>query len=541
MRFRDFLKRTDWSASYRGAVLGAASASDWVAAAGERLYSRNVRAAGVPAMAAPETETLTVFVTFSPLEALLCFFLASDLGLLAAVMSPRTLGDVVPNCGTGMTVRFVLLEGRRVPASLVGREVLLLPAWNSGTGHDTIRRAASQAARWAAAPTQPEGDGWSGARAAAARWADRVMTQTSEPDPGAASQWNAAAAPTRQARLVFCSSGTTGTPKRIVYDEETLVANAAVVTGYLGIDSSDRSLCAFPITYMYGLSTTLCALHSGSRIDYVDFTNARLMASDAERLDSTVLPILGDWSRAIVDEWQTRRFRSQRLRLLNASDRITVQQVLALRGFCGQVWNNFGQTESGPRLFALDVTRIDSFDRYEHDGIIAPGYPVHPDIQTMIHEPTSRGVGPLLYRSPFAMRGLLRSDLTLDPAPEWIPSGDNFQRDWDGLHKWGGRTAHMIKISGQLFSLRALADGLLSVPGVTDVGYAKSDTGMLFLFAEVPDDTAGSERSAAIRAMVDLMLPTVPYRLRFVDALPRTETGKLDARALSRTLAEEAV
>ena len=520
MRFIDFLTRPGWQACYRGDTLDAEGASAWVAAARRHLRPP------VP----DEAATLTVFVAFTPLDALLSFFLASDQGLLATVMSPRTLGEFVPTCSAAAAIRFVLPEGRRVPAPLAQREVLRVPAWSGGVAHDAMRWAAARAARWASTRSGSE----PGA-VAAADWSARWIAGASEIATAAA-----IVPSPRSARLVFCSSGTTGAPKRIVYDEETLVANASVVTGYLGLDSSDRSLCAFPITYMYGLSTTLCALHSGSRIDYVDFTNARLMASEAERLDSTVLPILGDWSRALVEEWQATRFASASLRILNASDRITVRQVRGLSRFCGQIWNNFGQTESGPRLFALDVTRIDSFDRYEHDGIIAPGYPVHPDIQTRIHEPTSQGVGPLLYRSPFAMSGLLRPDLSLDAAPEWIASGDHFQRDWDGLHKWGGRTTHTIKLSGQLFSLRAVADGLLSVEGVTDVGYAKSDGGMLFLFVEVPDDTHGADRSAAIGALVDLMLPSVPYRLRFVDALPRTETGKLDTRALSRTLAEEA-
>ncbi len=485
MRIHEFLLRTGWQARYRGELLDAAEASLRVGRAAAALR---------PQLDGKADRRLVVFLAFTPLEALCWFMLASHQGLLAAVVTPRTLGDFLAASIGGGPVVCVLADNRPEPQPLRGWQVLRVPL------------AAEPAAQPAAA----------------------VPVQATPPAAEAA-------------RLVFCSSGTTGTPKRIVYDETRLVANARIVADYLELDRSDRSLCAFPITYMYGLSTTLCALHSDSAIDYVDFSNPRVMAVEAERRGITVLPVLGDWSGALAEEWGRLRFRAGGLRLLNASDRITVPQVLGLRPFCGRLWNNFGQTESGPRLFALEVTRIQSFDRFEHDGIIAPGYPVHPDIQTRVQEPSSQGVGPLLYSTPFAMRGLLRRDLSIEAAPEWIASGDHFQRDWDGLHKWGGRTAHTLKISGQLVSLRAVADGLLTIEGVSGVGYAKSDAGALFLFVETEDPEVQSARGAAIADLLALLLPAQTVRLRFLDRLPRTETGKLDTRALCRTITEETV
>ncbi|WP_342627786.1 AMP-binding protein [Nguyenibacter vanlangensis] len=479
MRFHEFLTRPGWTLRWRGDELDATQAA------------RRCRQAILALRAQPPVpESLSIFVAFSPIEVVIALFVISHEGLLATIVTPRAVASAMQGFDTG-TTRLLMTEGRPIPPVLQGCQVVRLP--------------------YAAPPASSNDDG-------------------------------APLAPSAQpARIVFSSSGTTGRPKRIVHDEERLVANAARVTAYLGLTASDRTLCAFPVNYMYGLSTTLCTLHSGSAIDYIDFVDSRLVAVEAERRGTTILPILGDWCVGLAQQWARSSFVSADLRILNASDRLTVDHVRALRPHCGAIWNNFGQTEAGPRLFAIDVSSIEDFTRFEHDGAISAGYPMQAEIETRIADANYDGIGRLFYRSPYAMLGFLKSDLALVPAPEWIESGDHFRRDWDGLHSWAGRTSHLVKINGQLISLHAVADSLCGLHGVSGVGYAKTKEGVLVLFLEAADVAATQAERLALERIVEPIIPGFNFRLKFLPKLPRTESGKIDHRSLAQRIHLETI
>ena len=500
MRFVDLLNNAAWTATYRDVTLDPSSAGRLVEQAARRLHDAQQAAHDALRSATGATDAtdatdgdaqqLTVFCAFTPLETLLCYCIASRLGLLAAVLSPRTLPRFLDDIGTGLAVRLVAPSGHKLPDAAASYGALLI---------DLSPNAADDSAE-----------------------------ATARPLP----------APTQECRLVFSTSGTTGKPKRVLCAESRLIGNAAMVAAYLGLQASDRTLCTFPVHFMYGLSTSLCTLLTGGHIDYCDFLHPGLLASKVEQLGVTVLPVIGDWADGLSERWQQLGYAPQRLLLLNASDRLTLQQAATLLPHATALWNNFGQTESGPRMFAINLSQIADLDSVSYRGTIAPGFPAFDALELRIAPADDAdGCGVLSYRTPYAMLGYLNDDGSITPPPEWIASGDLFRRAANGAYLWAGRAAHTIKVNGQFVSLRALADDLLTYQTVTGVGYARGSVDQLCLFVEA--EQPASDLGAKLHRVVARALRGKHSDIRIVPALPRTESGKIDFKQLNLTLAKE--
>ena len=502
MRFVDLLNNAAWTATYRDATLAPHSARRLVERAARRLHHAELaardalRSATGAASAAPaDTPRLTVFCAFTPLETLLCYCIASRLGLLAAVLSPRTLPRFLDDVGPGLAVRLVAPSGHKLPDAAASYGALLLDL-------------------------APE--------------LDLDLTATADADDESS---DPAPAPAQECRLVFSTSGTTGKPKRVLCAESRLIANAAMVAGYLGLRASDSTLCTFPVHFMYGLSTSLCTLLTGGHIEYCDFLHPGLLASKVAEHGITVLPVIGDWADGLSERWQQLGHVPQRLLMLNASDRLTRQQAETLLPHATALWNNFGQTESGPRMFAVNLSQIEDLGSVTYFGTIAPGFPAFDALELRIAGDDADGCGELSYRTPYAMLGYLNDDGSITPPPEWIASGDLFRRAANGAYLWAGRAAHTIKVNGQFVSLRALADDLLTYQTVTGVGYARGKVDELCLFVEA--EQPASDLGAQLRRVVARTLRGKYSDIRIVPALPRTESGKIDFKQLNLTLAKE--
>ncbi len=469
MRFSDLAACPGWTVHYNGYTLDR-----------EKVAAQACSLASVIEKRLSEPNKLTIFAASSPIEMLLSYFVASRLGLLAAILSRRSVEGFVQQLDPGTIGLLVWPEvAAKTPVS---PEIpVVLVDWSNLDA--------------------PRGNQFA-------------------PQPG-----------TPPARFVFSSSGSTGSPKRIVHDERRLIANAKMVADYLGLTASDRSFCVFPINYMYGLSTTLCALITGGTIEYGDFRNPSLLTLQADNCGSTVLPVIGDWATRLAAAWSGQQPPLRRI-ILNASDRLLKAQAAALLPHASAFWNNFGQTEAAPRLFAVQASP-ENLDALCEDDQVAPGYLADPQIEARIGGCDAHGYGAFSYRSPYAMLGTMSASGALQPAPEWIESGDLFRLETGGLYRWGGRVTHAVKHNGRFVPLRNIADRVLIHKAVTGVGIAKGADGELTLFVESPVAEQGLKQE--LHSIVSSEGNGFPVEIRVLPELPRTESGKVDARQLHRT------
>ena len=466
MRFIDFLgTKQTWVAKYGKKSINA------------EFVSNLLSTVNAGPLGELDKQKLHVFCVYSPLQALLSYFIGSYLGLTCAVVSPRSLNKLLDGYDVSKLGVIVTPIGRKAP--VLPQKVKSLELNYSPTLVAT--------------------------------------TESLQPSDS-------------KAQFVFCTSGSTGKAKRVVHCETGLVNNALVVSNYLGLTQTDSSYCVFPMQYMYGLSTTLCALHSGSEISYGEFVSPSLVASYAMKNHVTVLPILGEWSYELSQVWLS-GFEPNRLILLNASDRLLQSQALEVMPWATAFWNNLGQTESGPRIFALELKQFTDLNEVCHNNTVSVGYPGDESIKVkLVNKSVDTGVGNLYYKTPFKMVGYLLDCGEVQSVEAFSDSGDLFKQDEQGRWHWVTRSSHTIKVNGELVPLTSLTNKILNFEAVSGVGYVTNKKGELCTFVESSD-----VNEALHTELTSLMTHTLRgkrSRVSLVPKLPRTENGKLDLSEL---------
>jgi benzoate-CoA ligase len=125
---------------------------------------------------------------------------------------------------------------------------------------------------------------------------------------------------------------------------------------------------------------------------------------------------------------------------------------------------------------------------------------------------------------------------------EWFVSGDRYERRQDGAYRYVGRDDDMLKIGGLWVSPVDMESCLLAHPRVAGVGVigVKVDDASRIAAVIECEGAAGDELLAEeLRAWCKERLRRYeyPHVVRFVDALPRTLTGKVQRFALRDSLA----
>ncbi|MGE5548562.1 MAG: AMP-binding protein [Solirubrobacterales bacterium] len=116
----------------------------------------------------------------------------------------------------------------------------------------------------------------------------------------------------------------------------------------------------------------------------------------------------------------------------------------------------------------------------------------------------------------------------------WYRTGDVFTVDAEGWWRHEGRADDMLKISGQWVSPAEIEEHAMKVPGVAEVAAVgvPNDDGLVRLGLVVvagPESPEAKRLEEALRQHFErnLSIYKCPRRIRFVDEMPRTVTGKL--------------
>ena len=126
---------------------------------------------------------------------------------------------------------------------------------------------------------------------------------------------------------------------------------------------------------------------------------------------------------------------------------------------------------------------------------------------------------------------------------EWFSSGDRYERREDGNYVYVGRNDDMLKVGGLWVSPIDMEHVLLEHPrvaGVGVVGVTVDHASRIAAFVECADPPGDEALAHELRELCRSRLRRYeyPHVVRFVDALPRTLTGKVQRFKL-RALAEQ--
>jgi acyl-coenzyme A synthetase/AMP-(fatty) acid ligase len=326
--------------------------------------------------------------------------------------------------------------------------------------------------------------------------------------------------------FVMWTSGTTGTPKPVQHTHTAYVELLDRVLGPLraGGDGSKRpspNLIPVSMALNAGLYNSLFGLRAGAALVIMDRFDPEAFAGLVRRFEirSTVLPPAA--MAMLTDSGVTDLAPLRYVRSITAPLSPLQARRFAAK-FPVSILNGYGQAEIG------EVIGWTAADAKAHpDKIGAIGRP-HPGVDLRIDDD-----GHLLVRPPNTAHGI---EERID-ADGFIDTGDLARIDEDGFVWIEGRAGDLINRGGNKVFPEAVEEVLRLSPSVTDVAVVGAPDDRLgevpvaFLVGDrVPDD----ELDALCRQ--HLVAYKVPAAYHWVEALPRSEVGKLLRRDLLESL-----
>jgi long-chain acyl-CoA synthetase len=345
------------------------------------------------------------------------------------------------------------------------------------------------------------------------------------------------------------SSGTTGLPKGVMLSHFNLVANIFQLVGpdTYPIAQDDILLCFLPLYHIYGLNVALNpCLALGATIVLMPRFNAQRVVDllVEERITYTLVapPAL----LALVQAAEAGLFpKSHCLRRLKCGAAPLAPELArrftALTGV--PITQGYGMTEASP------VTHIGYLDaeRYKPESIGMPVAQTECRIVNLAGDPAAPGEpGELVMRGPQFMLGYWKApDATAAVLRDgWYWSGDIVTRDADGFYYVVDRCKEMIKYKGFSVAPAEIEAVLLEHPAVRDccvVGrpdHAAGEIPVAFVVArEGLASTVGLDRELCAFVASRLAYYKQPREVRFIEAVPKTPSGKILRRELRKDLA----
>lgn len=453
-----------------------------------------------------------------------------------AIVLPNRIEAVVALYGTW------LAGGVAVPLNVQARERDLSP-WLAHCGAQHVVYEAAHADTVAALRAQPCAPlGWPlqpGQPIASPEGADPILGESAPHDAGAAA-------------LILYTSGTTGAPKGVTLSHASLLANARAVVGYLGLDASDSVLGMLPFYYAYGASVLHTHLMRGARVVIASnqlFPHALMETASRERV--TGLSGVPSTFALLLDRLDLAAYDLSALRYVTqAGGAMPVALTLRLRAALPgpQLFVMYGQTEATSRLTWLPPDRLDT-----KPGSV--GIPVEGTQLRIVRDDgtvaASGEEGEVQARGPGLMLGYWNAPQASAAAlcDGWLRTGDLGRLDAEGFLYLAGRRSDMIKTGAHRVHPADVEEAIAELPGVAEVAVAGVPDELLGqvpkAFVVLGAPLRGMPRDAqemAIKAHCRARLAPykIPRFVEFVDALPKTASGKVRRIALSPSLATAA-
>jgi acyl-CoA synthetase (AMP-forming)/AMP-acid ligase II len=345
------------------------------------------------------------------------------------------------------------------------------------------------------------------------------------------------------------SSGTTGLPKGVMLSHSNLVSNIYQLIGPNAIPLAHQEvmLCFLPLYHIYGLNVALNPIFTlGATLVLMPRFNVPQLCSLVMQEGVTMMPLVPPAMNALCQAAEAGAFpKTHRVRWVKSGAAPLAPELpRRFTELTGIIVNQgYGMTEASP------VTHTGNVAPPEWNRPSSIGRPlVLTDCRILDEygkEVAEGEPGELVMRGPQFMRGYWK-------APEataavlrdgWYWSGDIVNRDAQDFYYVLDRRKEMIKYKGFPVAPAEIEAVLLEHPAVRDCGVVAR-----------PDPAAGEipcafvvlrDANAACAAMEKSLREFVadrltsykqPREVRFVDAVPRTASGKILRRELRKSL-----
>jgi long-chain acyl-CoA synthetase len=343
--------------------------------------------------------------------------------------------------------------------------------------------------------------------------------------------------------FLMYTSGTTGPPKGVMLSNNNYFSKANGIADKWRFDADSVSLAVMPMFHMAGSGWALVGLSEGCTTVVLRDVDppAILDAVARHRITNMLLvPAVIQFLLATAGVEET-DFSSVRAIVYGASPITDDVLVKGLDRFGCEFLQVYGLTET-----TGSITQLDDHDPVQRPGLLRSCGKPYPWVEVRIVDKsgvdvTAGTVGELWTRSPQNMLGYWNNpDATAATVTSdgWLKTGDAGYRDGDGYIYLHDRVKDMIVSGGENVSPAEVENVLMTHPEVGDVaviGVPDEKWGEAVKAVVVPEaGTSPSEAELIAYARGRLGGFKLPKSVDFVEALPRTPSGKL----LKRTLRE---
>ncbi|QCQ92931.1 acyl-CoA synthetase [Rhodococcus sp. SGAir0479] len=343
------------------------------------------------------------------------------------------------------------------------------------------------------------------------------------------------------AQLLY-TSGTTSKPKGAMMSHGALVHEYVSAVIALGLDADDNPLVCMPLYHSAAMHVFMLPyLSVGATVHLMQSPDIPeiLRRIEVDRIGSLFLAPTVWVPLAGHPDLDARDLSSLKKAQYGASIMpVTVLGRLRERYPALGFYNCFGQSEIGPLATVLGPG--------EHeDRPSSCGRAVY-FVEARVVDPDGNDVpdgepGEILYRSPQLCNGYWDNpEATAEAFRDgWFHSGDMVTRDAGGYITVVDRIKDVINTGGILVASREVEDALYTHPGVAEVAvigvpdekWIEAVTAVVVLREDADPEEVTAE--VLVRHVRERIAPfKVPKRIRFVEALPRNQSGKLLKRAL---------
>ena len=331
--------------------------------------------------------------------------------------------------------------------------------------------------------------------------------------------------------LVIYTSGTTGMPKGAVLSRRAVAANLDALAAAWAWTGDDLLAHALPLFHVHGLVLgVLGPLRRGGTLHHLGALDARALAASGATLVFGVPTQYHRLADQLEGDPDAAAAIGRTRLLVSGSAALTAVDHERLRKLTGlAVRERYGMTET------LILTAARASDEPE-PGTVGP-----PVDGTEVRITGEGGMGPVEVRGPSLFDGYLnRPDATAAACtPDgWFATGDIGRWTPSGALAIVGRSAtDLIKSGGYKIGAGEIENALLEHAGVAEaavIGVPDDDLGERIVAHVVPAGEAPSEREL-IEHVATLLAPHKrPRQIRFTDALPRNDMGKVVKSRLQR-------
>ncbi|MFJ4714047.1 AMP-binding protein [Streptomyces sp. NPDC088785] len=337
--------------------------------------------------------------------------------------------------------------------------------------------------------------------------------------------------------LIAFTSGTTGRPKGCMHFHRDVLAIADTFSRHVLAPTPDDVFAGSPpLGFTFGLGgLVVFPLRAGASALLLEQAGpSRLLAAVAEHRVSVLFTAPTAYRAMLADpSWPAHDVTSLR-RCVSAGENLPAATWHAWHAATGlRLINGIGATE----LLHIFLSAADGAARPGATGVPVPGWQARVVDEAGATLPDGEP-GLLAVRGPVGCRYLADPRQSAYVRHGWNITGDTYVRGADGYFRYVARADDMIISAGYNIAGPEVEDALLRHPDVAEaavVGRPDAARGQIAVAHVVL--RAGARRDAdALREFVRAEL--VPYKcpreVMFLDALPRTATGKLQRFRLRR-------